>query len=250
MANHRHTPAVSAQPVWQSVVGVLQSCCSPCPTSQAGNDRSPACICHGLGSCSSRHSDGLPVLQAAHRTPLTRLAGGAKGRGKVTVTQCVHVSVQLCPGSRRLCHLISPVCHIYLPTVMLRMKSSCETHSLHREWQNRSVLEAAKWDHAACYEVGCSNPYTQTPRPAKYHPYPTGRLSLRACDYSCTCESIVAGTEGPHIVLTADTAALVGAPQGAAAEWKGHQWVVINCIHDAYIYNVIPAETASQTTRK
>lgn len=105
MADHKHTPVVCAQSVWKSVAGVLQSCCSPCPTSQAGNGRSPACMCHDLGSCSSTHSGGLPVLQAAHRTLLARSAGGAKGCGKGA---CVQVSAQLCPVSRRYAHLISP----------------------------------------------------------------------------------------------------------------------------------------------
>lgn len=60
----------------------------------------------------------------------------------------------------------------------------------------------------------------------------------------------MAGTEGPHIVLTADTAALVVAPQGAAAEWQGHQWVVINGVHNTNIYDFIPAETALQAPQE
>lgn len=67
---HRHKHAAYAPACELREAHTPCCCCSPCPKTQAGSDRSPACIRPGPGSCSSRCFEVLSWRHAPHRTPL------------------------------------------------------------------------------------------------------------------------------------------------------------------------------------
>lgn len=70
MASHRRRHAACAPACELREAHTPCCCCSPCPRTQAGSDRSPACIRPGPGSCSSRCFGVLSWRHAPHKIPL------------------------------------------------------------------------------------------------------------------------------------------------------------------------------------